>query len=218
MKYLLKQGVVVENSVRLVTALKQATRLPEYVSEKEMLIFLDWEDNEEYEAARDKLIIALLYATGMRRAELINLKHADVDLQQAQIKVLGKGNKERIIPISKRLKNSIKSFNFIKDAFFEHKQTDHLLVTKKGKALYPSLVYNIVKRTLSMITTLNKKSPHILRHTFATHMANNGADLLTIKELLGHASLQSTQVYTHTNIERLKEVYKNAHPASGEPN
>jgi integrase/recombinase XerC len=166
---------------------------------------------DDFKGRRDLLIIEMLYATGMRRSELVNLKESDVDFQNNTIKVLGKRNKERIIPITNELKTLIKEYIGIKHKTIEAK-TYHLFITEKGNQIYPTAVYRIVRKLLEQVTTLSKKSPHVLRHTFATHLLNNGADLNAIKELLGHANLSATQVYTHNTIEKLKNVYSKAHP------
>ena len=157
------------------------------------------------------MLIILFYSTGMRLSELINLKEKQLDLGRSQIKVLGKGNKERIIPVSKELVKSIEDYRQLKKKEFE-KTEEVFLVTEKGKRLYPKYAYLLVKKYLGQAGTLDKKSPHVLRHTFATHLMNGGADLNAVKELLGHSSLASTQVYTHNSIEKLKNVYKKAHP------
>jgi integrase/recombinase XerC len=167
---------------------------------------------EGYEGALDRLIIELLYGTGMRRSELLNLKESDVDSYNSQIKVLGKGNKERLIPLHPQLVGSIKKFIETKRSEIEVQEGSYLLVTTKGKKLSAPIVYNCVKKHLSLVTTIDKRSPHVMRHTFATHLLNNGADINAVKELLGHSSLAATQVYTHNTIEKLKAVYAKAHP------
>lgn len=159
------------------------------------------------------MIITILYATGLRLSELINLKEKQVDFARSQIKVLGKGNKERIIPLSGKLINSIREYQQLKRKEFEIDE-DVLLVSEKGKKLYPKYAYLIVNQYLGQSSTLDKKSPHVLRHSFATHLMNNGADLNAVKELLGHSSLAATQVYTHNTIEKLKDIHKKAHPKS----
>ena len=153
----------------------------------------------------------LLYNTGMRKSELIGLTEESIDFAQQRVTVLGKGNKQRIIPVTNDLLSKIRKYIQIRNQSFESRKSS-LLLTDKGKIMYPKLVYNIVNRILVSMATNTKKSPHILRHTFATHMANNGAELNTIKELLGHASLAATQVYTHNSIEKLKDVYSRSHP------
>jgi integrase/recombinase XerC len=165
----------------------------------------------DFKGKTDRLILELLYQTGMRRAELLGLNLISFDAYLDQLKVLGKGNKERIIPISKELTLLIKDY-IVERNKLETIQTDALLTLENGKALYPKYVYNTVTRYLGATTTLDKKSPHVLRHTFATHLLNKGADLNAVKELLGHANLTATQIYTHNTIEKLKDIYKKAHP------
>ena len=210
-KYLLKENIVENNPMAKVQSPKIQKRLPVFVEEKPMQQLLDQTAFlEGFEGNRDKLIINLLYSTGIRLSELIGLKTLDTDLFQNQIKVLGKRNKERIIPITIELSEQIKAY--IKERDRENLSHDNLLVTVKGEKMYAKLVYNIVKRNLGYVTSIEKKSPHVLRHTFATHLLNKGADLNAIKELLGHANLSATQVYTHNSIGRLKNIYKNKHP------
>jgi len=167
-----------------------------------------------FSGQRDALIFHLLYQTGTRRSELIEMTDDRVNHARAEIKVLGKGNKERIIPISQDLVQRIKSYQALRDEHFD-KKADFLLLTDKGKKLYPKFVYNKVNSWIGGISTISKKSPHILRHSFATHLADNGAELNAIKELLGHSSLAATAIYTHNSIARLKEVYSKSHPRSG---
>ncbi|MCE3280741.1 MAG: integrase [Bacteroidetes bacterium] len=208
-KYLLRQGLVTENPMLKIQSPKTSKRLPVFVEKEKMDLLLDnvtFEEGEE--GLRNRLIIELFYATGMRLSELINLRENDVDLYSGQLKVLGKRNKERIIPFSNELKRAIESYLAIKS----FKNSEFLLVNSSGEKLYEKLVYKIVKQYLSLVTTIDKKSPHVLRHTFATHMLNNGADLNAIKELLGHANLSATQVYTHNTVEKLKNIHKLAHP------
>jgi integrase/recombinase XerC len=164
----------------------------------------------DFRGSRNKLLIMLFYSTGIRLSELIGLKQHDIDFYKQTIKVLGKRNKERIIPITKELSEEIADFIEMKSSMGFPDQ--YLLLTDKGAKMYPKLVYNIVKTYLTKVTSIEKRSPHVLRHTFATHLLNKGADLNAIKELLGHASLAATQVYTHNSIERLKNIYKNKHP------
>ena len=208
-KYLLRQGLVSENPMLKIQSPKTPKRLPVFVEKEKMDLLLDnIEFGEDEEGIRNKLIIELFYATGIRLSELINLRQKDVDMHSCQLKVLGKRNKERIVPFSNELKNKLQAYLSIKPAIFN----EYLLVTAKGKKMYEKLVYNIVRQYLSQVTTIDKKSPHVLRHTFATHMLNNGAELNAIKELLGHANLSATQVYTHNTVEKLKNIHKQAHP------
>lgn len=210
-RFLKKEGAAKVNPMVAVVAPKTAKRLPEFVPEGDMQSLLDPEIFEDdFNGCRDKLIIELLYMTGIRKAELISIVVSDVDLQQGLIKVTGKRNKQRIIPIGNRLSEAIRDYLDIRARVTTDE--DNLLITEAGKKLYPKLVYRVVNLYLGKASSITKKSPHVLRHTFATHMLNNGADLNAIKELLGHANLSATQVYTHNSIEKLKNVYKQAHP------
>lgn len=164
----------------------------------------------DFKGLRDELILAIFYSCGIRLSELIGLKELNVDLDQSTLKVLGKRNKERIIPIHKPLLLKIKNYLLVKEQ--EGFKGSYLLLTDRGKNLYPKFVYRKVNYYLAQVTTAKKKSPHVLRHTFATHMLNNGADLNAVKELLGHTNLSATEIYTHNTIEKLKTIYKRAHP------
>lgn len=189
---------------------KKKIQIPFSVEEIESVLFLN---NEfDYTSVRNKLIIELLYSTGIRRSELINLKLCDVDFNQNQIKVLGKRNKERYIPLLTNVQDSIRLFLGFRDKIKLTKNSEYLFLTKKGKKIYNNLVYRVVKSYFKDVSSKVKRSPHILRHSFATHLINNGADLNSVKELLGHSSLASTQVYTHNNISELKKVYNRSHP------
>jgi integrase/recombinase XerC len=213
-KFQIKEGSVKENPMNRVVAPKTSQRLPVFVEQESMKILFDEIDfGEGYEAARDRLIMELFYATGMRLSELINLKDADIDLYKRVLKVTGKRNKQRIIPFSGNLVDMLNGYLDVKRKTFpENEQNSHLFLTNKGEQLYPKMVYRVVHRYLNKVTTISKRSPHVIRHTFATHMLNNGADLNAIKEILGHANLAATQIYTHNTIEKLKEIYKQAHP------
>ncbi len=192
---------------------KVSKRLPTYIEQSDMQTL---EQHVEFPATfrgnTDRLLLQLFYATGMRLSELINLSESQVDVANRQVKVLGKGNKERIIPISADLCSQLQNYILEKRKIIEADGVLQFFVSEKGKPLYPKYVYNVVKHNLSLVSTLNKKSPHVLRHTFATHLSNNGADLNAIKELLGHSSLAATQIYTHNTIEKLKVIYQKAHP------
>ena len=209
-KYSLRQGEITKNPMNKVVAPKTAKKLPEFVEQDKMqLLFRDDVFSDDFASLRDRLMLELLYATGIRLSELVMLKESDVSANS--IKVLGKRNKERIIPVGNFLMELIQNYlNKKKEISLE--QNEHLLVTDRGDKLYDKFVYRKVNYYLGVITTANKKSPHVLRHTFATHMLNNGADLNAIKELLGHANLSATQVYTHNTIEKLKNVHSQAHP------
>ncbi len=209
-KFLRRSKIVSKNPMLKIISPKIGKRLPEYVQESNIKKLLDTtSQNLEYSEWRNILLVELLYLTGMRRAELINLKITDFDALNKSVKVLGKGNKERIIPVSKQYCDKLTKF--LSDQPFENCDP-YVFLTDKGKKMYDKLVYNIVRQVLNTITSAKKKSPHILRHSFATHLSNNGAELNAIKELLGHANLAATQVYTHNSIEKLKSVYKAAHP------
>jgi integrase/recombinase XerC len=212
-KYLLKNDVVKVNPVITIISPKMPKRLPKFVEEKDTHnLFTGVEFSEGFKGDTEKLVLQILYNTGMRKAELIGLKEHQIDISNSQIKVLGKGNKERIIPVSMLLMNDIKLYITEKRRLIGRGEEHFLFVTDKGKPLDPKHVYNIAKKYLTKVTTIDKKSPHILRHSFATHLMNNGADLNAVKELLGHSSLAATQIYTHNTIEKLKDVYKKAHP------
>ena len=210
-RFCMRQRLVKENPMLKIQSPKQKKRLPEFVEEKRMTQLLDDIPFEaDFEGMRDRLILEVFYATGMRRAELIGLKVADVDIYAGTLKVLGKRNKERILPISSELGQRISQYMELRKAI-DIESSPFLFLTARGKKLYPKLVYRKVNHYLSLVTTGEKKHPHILRHTFATHMLNHGADLNAIKELLGHANLSATQVYTHNSFEKLKEIYNQAH-------
>lgn len=211
-KFLLKEEKIKEDPTIKVVSPKMSKKLPAFVEEGQMTQLLDELDFADgYAGVRDKLMIELFYSTGIRQAELIHLKIKDIDLSSNVIKVLGKRNKERLIPLTIELRQKIDVYLKLR-AELPIKDSSYLLLTNKGKKLYPTLVYRQVNHYLSQVTSLDKKSPHVLRHTFATHMLNNGADLNAIKELLGHANLSATQVYTHNTIDKLKKVYNQAHP------
>jgi integrase/recombinase XerC len=210
-KFCIREGVIDINPMNRITAPKTARRLPVFVDREKMDQLLGNKPVEgDYVSHRDYLILELFYQTGMRLSELVNLNERDIDFGRETIKVLGKRNKERLIPFSKKLGSCLREYIVIKQRFFEG--SDVLFLTSGGKKIYPRLVYDIVKNRLGIVTTLEKKSPHVLRHTFATQLLNNGAELNAVKELLGHANLAATQVYTHNTIEKLKQIYKQAHP------
>jgi integrase/recombinase XerC len=211
-KFLMRKGVVKKSPLSKVLAPKTSKRLPVFVEKAGIeRLLTDIEFPEGFIGVRDKMILDLFYNTGMRRSELNNLKETDIDSYNAQIKVLGKGNKERIIPIQPQLRTAMKEYIDLKNQSIATPSI-YLFVNQEGKLLNPSNIYQIVKKYLNLITTIDKKSPHVLRHTFATHLMNNGADINAVKELLGHASLAATQVYTHNTIDKLKNIYKQAHP------
>lgn len=212
-KYLLKVGIVKQSPMATIMVQKVGKRLPSFVSQKDMetlqkhVVFAD-----TFKGNTDRLLISLFYATGIRLSELIGLRENHIDFSNRQIKVLGKGNKERIIPVSKELLEEIKNYIETKKDNENASEDGFLFNTEKGKPLYPKYVYKVVHENLAYVTSLQKKSPHVLRHTFATHLTNNGADLNAVKELLGHSSLAATQIYTHNTIDKLKDIFKKAHP------
>lgn len=214
-KYLQQQGLIKSNPVSKLIAPKMPKKLPVFVGEDEMQLLFNQHINEtNFEELRNRLILELLYQCGLRRAELLSLTETNVDINQQQLKVLGKRNKERIIPFSINLKRNLEQYFSVKRE--QHLNNPLLMITVKNTALSTTKLTKIVNEQLSSVSTLNKKSPHVLRHTFATHLLNNGADINAVKELLGHANLQATQIYTHNTIDKLKKTYKQAHPRSGD--
>jgi len=212
-KFLIREGYVTINPMDKVTAPRLSKKIPTFVDEQHINNLLDdFSFGDDFPGIRNKTIIEMFYNTGMRLSELIELKTADVNLIEGTIKVLGKRNKERIIPIHQSFVNTLKQYLEKKDAQYPSLQHNYFFVTDKGNKLYEKFVYRIVNKYLKYVSTIEKKSPHILRHTFATHLLNKGADLNAIKELLGHANLSATQIYTHNTFEKLKSIYKQAHP------
>lgn len=212
-KFAKRMNHIKTNPMAKVVAPKTSSRLPVFIEPEGMDVLFEKIDfNQSFSGKRDRLIIDLLYATGIRLSELINIRDTDVDFNKHTVKVLGKRNKERIIPMTVALEDLVLEYQAARNNEFGAVNHQELLVTDKGDKLYEKFVYRTVNHYLAMVTTASKKSPHVLRHTFATHMLNNGADLNTIKEILGHANLSATQVYTHNTIEKLKNVYKQAHP------
>ena len=212
-KYHIKTGTLQHNPMGKVVAPKNEKRLPHFVADTDMATLLQHvEFPQDWTGKTERLLLLLFYQTGMRLSELINLQEQQVNFANNTIKVIGKGNKERLLPAGEALLSEIKSYMADKKTAFEQPDPTVLLLTDKGKPLYPKLVYTSVKKYLSLVTTIEKRSPHVLRHTFATHLTNNGADLNAVKELLGHSSLAATQVYTHNTIDKLRNIYKKAHP------
>lgn len=211
-KYLLRKGEVKVDPLRKITGPKNKKNLPVFVKESEMNRLLDDEDfGEGFEGCRDHLVIAMFYATGMRLSELIGLDDGDVDFAASVIKVTGKRNKQRLIPFGEELRVEMETYVKQRDESVPVR-SDAFFVRKTGERLYPNIVRKIVTRNLSKVVTVKKRSPHVLRHTFATSMLNHEAELGAIKELLGHESLATTEIYTHTTFEELKKVYNQAHP------
>ena len=212
-KYQVKKMVLPSSPMAVISSPKNAKRLPQFVDTKDMaLLFEHVEFPDNWEGHTARLALEILYNCGLRQAELLSLQQNHVDMSNAALKVLGKGNKERIIPISSSLIKSIRNYISLKNSTFPDVNTSTLLLNKKGKTIGASYLYSVVKKYLSLVTTIQKRSPHVLRHSFATHLTNNGADINAVKELLGHSSLAATQVYTHNSIEKLKDAYKKAHP------
>lgn len=211
-KYHVKRGDIVQTPMGKITAPKNEKRLPQFVAEKDIATLFSYVEFEgDWSGKTNRLLLLLLYNTGIRLSEVINLKESMINDSAKTIKILGKGNKERLIPVHNDVMNEIQKYRKEK-----HNQgldqNEFLLVDEKNAQLKPRKVYSIAKHYLSLVTTIDKRSPHIFRHSFATHLMNNGADLNAVKELLGHSSLAATQVYTHNTIDKLKNIHKNAHP------
>ena len=213
-RYEQKIGAVQHNPMLQIHAPKFQKGLPEFVEQKDLdRLFSADIFTDDFEGKRDQLIIELFYATGMRLSELLNIRKSDIDFHNQTIKVLGKRNKERIIPFGKNMSELLTMYieNYSEN-ILTNQDNYYIFVAADGKKLYPKAIYRIVRKYLDMVTTIGKRSPHVIRHTFATHLLNNGADLNAIKEILGHSSLAATQVYTHNSMERIKSIYKQAHP------
>ncbi len=212
-KYHVRVKNIQVNPMQRIVSLKTSKKIPEFVEESSIVKLLDhFEFESTFEGQRDRLIIEFLYSTGMRLSELLGIEEKDINLHDKKVKVLGKGNKERILPIPHNLILTIQDYLAHKKDEINCNLSNRLIVTNKGKDGYPGLVYRTVKNYLGKITTIEKRSPHVLRHTFATHLLNKGADLNAVKELLGHASLAATQVYTHNSIEKIRKAFEQAHP------
>ena len=212
-KYQLRNQKITVSPMATIVSPKVNKRLPQFVEKEDIETLLQQvEFPDNWQGKTQRLLIQLFYNTGIRQAELVGLKELQVDQSNNNIKVLGKGNKERIIPVSTELMKLLKDYILDKRSNFDQFDVPYLLINAKGKKLYPKYVYKTVNQYLSIVTTISKKSPHVLRHTFATHLMNNGADLNAVKELLGHSSLAATQIYTHNTIEKLKDIHKKAHP------
>ena len=212
-KYHLRRCNLEKTPMSSVTAPKVSKRLPQYVEQQDMGNLMNKvEFPDTWKGHTDKLLLSVFYNTGMRLSELVNLKENQVNAAGNTLKILGKGNKERLVPVGGELIAALQHYMKEKRVQLEAPDTTYLLVNEKGRKLYAKSVYLSVREWLNTVTTIDKKSPHVLRHTFATHLMNNGADLNAVKELLGHASLAATQIYTHNTIEKLKDIYKKAHP------
>src|SRR5690606_23965961 len=212
-KFLLREKVIANNPMLLVKNLKTPKQLPGTINEENLIELLDSQDTftQDFAGQRDRIVMELLFGTGIRRSELLTIKDQDIDFNKQTIRILGKGNKERIIPIYRSLAHVIKEYLTKRDYTFD-KKTERLIVTNKGEEAYVNLIYEIVTHYLGRISTQRKIRPHVLRHSFATSLLNRGAGINDIKELLGHASLAATQIYTHASVEKLKSIYKQAHP------
>ena len=213
-RFLMRRGIVADNPLAKVTIPKSGKRLPGFIPEDKLDFLLDEVDfGDDFNGVRNRLIIEILYFTGMRRSELIGLNNSDINGYEMTIRVHGKGGKERLIPVGQVFSRTLKEYTGKKvTEFGVVSPSDPFFVTNSNKRLYPELVYRVVRKYLRLVTSGDRRSPHILRHSFATHMLNHGASLNAIKDLLGHASLSATQVYTHNSFEKLKKIYKQAHP------
>ncbi len=213
-KFLLKQGAIATNPTKRFKPLKVPENAPNFIEEEKMLRLLDqYPFSDSFADKRAQVILELLYCTGIRLSELLALRHQDIDVYNSTLRVTGKGDKQRIIPILRTLLAVVASYEKVKETTFGiYNHNERLLLTNTGKPAYPLLVYKTVRAYLSWVTTQEKRSPHTLRHTFATHLLNKGADINAIKDLLGHTSLQATQIYSHNTLDRLREVFEQAHP------
>ena len=212
-KFLLKREVITKDPMIKIRVLKAKRKLPHFVKENDMVAMLDNADfTDDHNGLRDRLILELFYGTGMRLSELINLRESHINLRERTVKVLGKRNKERVIPFLPGLVLIIEAYRKARKKEVEGVNHDHLLVTDEGERLYPMMVYRTVKKYLNKFTSVDKRSPHVLRHTYATHLMNKGAEINALKDLLGHTSLAATQVYTHNSMDKIKKVFDRAHP------
>jgi len=211
-KFLMREGVIEKNPTDKVAIPKMGKKLPVFVQEKEMNRLLDGRFfTEDFEGFRDKAVVSLFYGTGIRLSELVGIRFPDLNLIEKMVKVNGKRDKQRLVPFPLEISGVLNDYIKLRNELFPAAE-NFLFLTGTGEPVYNKLIYRIVKKQLSLVTTVEKKSPHILRHSYATHLLNRGADLNAIKELLGHANLAATQIYTHTTFEQLKKVYKQAHP------
>ncbi len=215
--FLLKTKQIKHNPLQKHKALKVAkeVNIP-FTTDEINEVIKKFQNNKDFETVRNKLMVELFYSTGMRRAELIDLKISDIDISKGIVKVLGKRNKERYIPLLNSINVTVQEYLLLRSKL--KTEVDNLFITKKGKKLYPTLVYRVINEYFSKVSSKVKKSPHMIRHSFATHLLNEGADLNSVKELLGHSSLASTQVYTHNSLKTIKQMYNRAHPRSNKNN
>lgn len=216
-KYLRKRGKIDSNPMESIQAPRITKNLPEVIPIEQVLrlFSIEAQTSKDFLIKRNILIVKMLYYTGMRRSELIDLRVSDVDYAESVLKVRGKGDKERKLPLSRELIKDIEEYVKEREIYLDEASSAYMFITENKNRMYPKSIYNIVKEELGKVTSKSKRSPHVLRHSFATHLLENGADLNAVKELLGHASLAATQIYTHNSIERLKAVYQQAHPKSG---
>jgi len=213
-RFLKQHSLVLNNPLKKIVSPKNKKQLPKFLKEDEMENLLDGYGGlfgDDFEGVRNKLIIDMFYTLGIRLSELIGIKDKDIDLGMKTVIITGKRNKQRLLPFGERLKNSVIEYMKVRDEVISN-QCGKLFVKEDGKELYPMLVYRLVNKHITQVSSLSKRSPHVLRHTFATTMLNNGAELNAVKELLGHSSLAATEVYTHTTFEQLQKIYKQAHP------
>lgn len=215
-RFCLREGKIDKTPMNGVKSLKQPKNIAKFVPEQDIEKVSFDSDDDDFKMCRAEVVFELLYQTGMRQAELRGLKDDDIDTKSLTIKVLGKRNKERIIPVGNQLIDIVEKYKKVRDTQYPHRQCVNLIVDNKGGEASPYLIYNIIHNILEEVTTISRKSPHVLRHTFATHLLNGGADIRAIQKLLGHSSLGSTQIYTHNTIEKLKDIYSQAHPLGDE--
>ncbi|MEE0990421.1 MAG: tyrosine-type recombinase/integrase [Paludibacteraceae bacterium] len=210
-KFGLRNNLIKSNPCTKLQSLKTPKKLPVFFKTSELDNALESTDEtkNDFSEIRNNIILEILYQTGIRRAELIGLKDSDFNFFSLTLRILGKGNKERIIPISENLKEKAEEYINLKNQIFD---SPYFILTDTGEQSYPNLIYRVVKSNMSKVSSLNKKSPHVIRHSFASGLLNNGAEISAVKELLGHANLAATQIYTHTSYEQLKKAYKQAHP------
>jgi len=212
LKFLVKKKIVTSNPAAIVSTPKVARKLPAYLTKQETADIIDSFTDEQKEKVRDKALFELLYSSGLRIGEALNIKTNSIDFSRKLVKVIGKRNKERFVPIGQQAIKALQDYISIRIEFENNTNSDYLFLGKKGNKLNPSVAYKMVNKKMQMMTQSKQKSPHILRHSFATHLLDNGADIQAVSEMLGHSSLSTTQVYTHVSVERLKSAYKQAHP------